>query len=123
MAADHEMRPECSREFGKISTALEFHKGWRDEQLSKLNKLQSEIEKLTGNGNRGKIDELASSLASVERMMTDHLARSEASQQRISSLEQRVDVLDSRVFSTSVKVAGAVGLLVLIGQYLWKVLF
>lgn len=117
----HRMRPECAKEFGSIQTSLEFHKEWRVEQLRKLDALQREIEKLTGNGNRGKIDDLASSISSIEKLLADHIVRSEAGQFRISGFEERITELDKRVFSTAIKVAGAVGLLIIVVEYIWRV--
>ena len=66
MADDHEMRAECGIQFGKIEKELEFHKEWRDEQRESLNTIQREVEKLTGNGNRGRIDAISDQLNITE---------------------------------------------------------
>jgi len=100
--ADHPMNKECIEQFAIINTNLKFHKEWRDEVSAKLKDIQSEVEKLTGNGNRGKIDDLR---IAIEH----HIARSEASQHRIEELEARTKKLESRLFTIALQVAGAVG--------------
>lgn len=116
---DHRMRSECAKEFGAIQTALAFHKEWRDEISASLHHLQLELEKLTGNGNRGKIDDLASKMQRIETMLTETIARADARQLRIERLEDTTKILESRLFSTSLKVAGAVGGLAIFIQFIW----
>lgn len=116
---DHKMRSECAKEFGSIQTALAFHKDWREEQSDSLQRIEREIEKLTGNGNRGKIDDLSSKLVNIEKLLIDHTARSESSQHRIERLEETTKLLEDRLFSTSLKVAGAIGVCAILFQLAW----
>lgn len=111
---DHEMRSECAKEFGSIQTALAFHKEWREEQSHKLDRIQKEVEKLTGNGNKGKIDELFNKLSDLNTLIAQHIAMAESSQHRIEVLEQKTGLLEERIFSTSLKVAGVVGAVTII---------
>ena len=115
---DHGMRSECAKEFGSIHTSLAFHKEWRAEQVRQLNRIQLEIEKLTGNGNRGKMDELSSKIGDLSTMLVAHIASCDASQHRIESLENRTKDLEERIFSTALKVAGAVGMMTMLLSYL-----
>jgi len=115
MSGEHEMRPECALEFGRIQTALEFHKEWREETTQKLNCIQKEIEKLTGNGNRGKIDE-------IRILIEGQIASFAASEHRIDDLEKKIKLLEERVFSTSLKVAGGIGVASVIIHYVLKLI-
>jgi hypothetical protein len=119
---DHKMRSECAKEFGSIQTALAFHKDWREEQSDLLQRIEREITKLTGNGNRGKMDDLSNRLFSIEKLLIDHTARSESSQHRIERLEETTKMLENRLFSTSLKVAGAIGVFAIIFQLTWDYL-
>lgn len=114
---DHKMRSECAMEFGKIQASLDFNREWRAEHTNLLTKLQLEIEKLTGNGHKGKIDDLNSHLQSIERLLTDQVARFDASQHRIERLEEFTEELESRIYTTSLKVAGAIGVVTVIAHY------
>ena len=115
---DHMMRSECAKEFGAIKTALDFHKEWRIEQTHKLDLIQKEVEKLTGNGNRGKIDELFSKLGSLESLIATHIAIAESSQHRIEQLEAKTTRLEERIYSTALKVAGVIGVVTLLLHWL-----
>ena len=115
---DHKMRSECAKEFGAIQTALAFHKEWRIEQTHKLDLIQKEVEKLTGNGNRGKIDELFAKLGSLESLIATHIAIAESSQHRIDQLEAKTTRLEERIYSTALKVAGVIGVVTLLLHWL-----
>jgi chromosome segregation ATPase len=120
---DHMMRSECAKEFGKIQTALDFHKEWREEELKSLNEIHSEIQKLTGNGWRNKIEDVSIKLSTIEVMLSTFAARLDASQFRIESLEGKTTLLEDRIFSTSLKVAGAVGIGAIVFQFIWAHIF
>lgn len=112
------MRPECAKEFGKIESALNFEKEWREIQTKMLTNIEKEIEKLTGNGNRGKIDELGVRLKSIEDLLREFAASGAARQLRIERLEEITRLLESRLFSTSLKIAGVVGAAAIVIQLL-----
>ena len=109
--ADHEMRPECAVEFGKIQTALEFHKEWRDESRNTLSCIKKEVEKLTGNGNRGRIDSIADQLTDIHKLLAVHLKESEARDKRLDEQSDRIDELDRRLFKVAVGAAALAALL------------
>jgi hypothetical protein len=94
-------------EFGKVQTSLDFYEKWHKEDAESLKRIEQEILKLTGNGNKGKID-----------ILSDHVARLEASQHRIERLEKATEELEDRIYTTSLKVAGAIGLVTIIAHYL-----
>ena len=118
MTDDHEMRASCGIEFGKINKELEFHKEWRQELRDSLHKVQKEVEKLTGNGNRGRIDEISSDLADIKTMLVSHLAEAAGRDNRITMLEGQFNKLDNRVYSIAIKVAAAAAALALFVNYL-----
>ena len=120
---DHKMRSECAKEFGKIQTALDYHKEWREEEIKTLSEIHAEIQKLTGNGWRSKIEEVSIKLSAIEVMLSTFAARLDASQFRIESLEAKTTLLEDRIFTTSLKVAGAVGVGAIVFQFIWEHVF
>ena len=92
--ADHELRPECAKEFGKISTALEGQKELRSDQKVMM-----------------------SDLGEIKTMLVAHIALDDGRNARLDSFESGLDKLDGRVYSISAKVAGVVGILIVIAHY------
>jgi len=115
---DHKMRSECAKEFGAIQKSLEFHGELRRDQSAALQKIQVEIEKLTGNGNRGKIDDLSLRLQNIEKLLVDQVARFDASQLRIEHLEEFTEELEKRIYSTALKMASAIGAVTVIIHFI-----
>jgi hypothetical protein len=112
--ADHELRPECAKEFGSIQKGLEFHKEWRDEQRVALSTLQREVEKLTGNGNRGRIDGISDDISEIKTMLVGHIAEAEERDHRLDTHDKLLEKYEGRVYAISLKVAGVVAFLAMV---------
>jgi hypothetical protein len=120
---DHHMRSECAKEFGSIQTSLSFLKSWHDEENKALDEIKMEINKLANNGGREKMDSVANKLAAIEVILSTLTTKLDASQFRIETLEGKTTLLEDRIFSTSLKVAGAVGIGAIVFQVIWAHLF
>ena len=116
---DHKMRSECAKEFGQIQASLTFLKDWHDEELKAFDEIKQEINKLAGNGGREKTEAIAVKLASIEVILSTLSTKLDASQFRIEGLEGKTTLLEDRIFSTSLKVAGAVGIGAIVFQFIW----
>ena len=106
---DHLMRSECAKEFGRIQTSLEFLSAWHKEDMDALKGIELELSKLIGNGNKGKID-----------LLSEQVARLEANQHRMESLEERTKLIEERLYTTSLKVAGSIAVVTLLAHYAMK---
>ena len=106
---DHKMRSECAKEFGSIQTALGFLSEWHKEDMEALRAIELEMSKLVGNGNKGKID-----------LLSEQVARLEANQHRMEALEERTKLLEDRIYTTSLKVAGGIAVVTLLAHYTMK---
>ena len=127
MTDDHKMRAECgiqfgaiNKELGAISKELEFHKEWRDEQRATLLSIQKEVEKLTGNGNRGRIDTLGDQISEISSMLVSHLPEAQARDQRIALHEHRLDKIETRLYSVAIVAAGLSASLVPIAKWVME---
>lgn len=119
----HDLRPECAKEFGRIHRSLEFHQEWRTEQRQSLLNIQKEVEKLTGNGNRGRIDDIFLDLAEIKTMLISHIAEATARDHRLDAHAARLDKLDSRIYTVAIGAAGLTALLIPLGKMLVEHLF
>lgn len=128
-----EMRPECAKEFGKIEASLDYQKELKEEQSKALDRIEKEIEKLFGNGNKGKIDEISICLNALSNSIIAHIAKSdewksrlivveseldkhrsnflhiEGAITRLELLEKQYGELEKRFYSTAIKVSAAIG--------------
>lgn len=120
---DHKMRSECAKEFGSIQTSLSFLKSWHDEENKALDDIKLEIHKLANNGGREKTDSIVVKLAAIEVLLSTLSTKLDASQFRIETLEGKTALLEDRIFSTSLKVAGAVGIGAIVFQFIWAHIF
>ena len=120
---DHMMRSECAKEFGSIQTSLSFLKSWHDEENKALDEIKVEIQKLAGNGGREKVDNVVIKLTAIEVLLSTLSTKLDASQFRIEALEGKIMLLEDRIFSTSLRVAGAVGIGAIVFQFVWSHLF
>ena len=109
MGLDHELRPACAKEFGSIQKSLEFHKEWRDEARQSLGLIQREVEKLTGNGNRGRIDSISDDLHEIKTMLVSHIRWGEtentATHAILESHSAKITRLESRIYKVAVGAA------------------
>ena len=125
--SDHELRPECAKEFGSIQKSLDFHREWRDEARASFNLLQKEVEKLTGNGNRGRIDDLVDDLAEIKTMLVSHIrwgeTEHEATIRRINNHAEQIKKLESRIYKVAIGAAALAAILVPISKLLIDQLF
>jgi hypothetical protein len=82
-----------------------------------------EIQKLASNGGREKVDSVVIKLTAIEVLLSTLSTKLDASQFRIEALEGKTMLLEDRIFSTSLKVAGAVGIGAIVFQFVWAHLF
>jgi len=87
--------PECEHAFGKLEAGQEA-------ALKQVDRLHREVTKLTGNGHRGRIDDLVAGQAEMR-------AWASAIDGRFDRLERFIDKTERRVWSLAAKVAGVVG--------------
>jgi CII-binding regulator of phage lambda lysogenization HflD len=122
MIADHEMRPECAKEFGVIQADLRHHDEFRKEVRSSLAGIDHEIKKLTGNGNKGRVEHLSDAVGELGKLLTRSITKSdavvEAIQVRMENIEKQQKKIGeeqervaSRMWSERLRITGIVGLL------------
>ena len=85
--------------------------------------IQKEVEKLTGNGNRGRIDDISSDIAEIKTMLVSHMAEATARDHRLDAHATRLDKLDSRIYAVAVGAAGLTAVLIPLGKMLVEHLF
>ncbi len=99
----HHPLPECERAFGRIE-ANQLNASSRSNELSaQISEIRKEIVKLTGNGNKGRIDTLAEATA-VNTVLLKNIA-------------VRFDKLESRQWGLAAKVATLAGTAAMIGTW------
>lgn len=105
-------RALCAKEFGELRAKVDFAEEWRAEQRMALSNIQREVEKLTGNGNRGRIDDLFSGISDIKTMLVSHITEAEARDRRIDLHDRRIDTLEGRVYKVAIAAAAAAAVLV-----------
>lgn len=100
--------PECAAAFGRIEAAQTHAKELRAAQSTEIQGLHKEVLKLTGNGNKGRIDSLAEQTA----VNTALLKKMDYRFDRIYNL---IEKNEHRVWTMAGKVAGLVGSAGIIG--------
>ena len=135
MPDDHAMNQSCIDRFNAVAR--------RDSELDarmagtegSISIIKQEVIKLTGNGTRGKIDELGSQIADLRESNALRAGRQEAQittletstalmGSNLSSFEDKIhatiEKLDKRLWSVAVKVFGAVAIIevgIILGAY------
>ena len=104
----HQMRLECAKSFGTLQSELVHIKDRRKEDWDELREIKHELHKLVGNGNRGRIDDIVSEMASMKSEVTSFKAKSESGDTIISNdlrlVSKRLDSLESKFWWVVVKV-------------------
>lgn len=124
--ADHVRLPECALKFGTIEAELEHTHEFRDEVRGSLGKIDHEVRKLTGNGNKGRIDKLFDAVGEINTMIATHITHCETAEEvmeeRITELKEKQAAeqkkVDDRLWSERLKIAGIVGLILIVNQLL-----
>lgn len=106
MRHQHEMRPECAREFGKLSAEAKAHSEFRAEVRADLAELKTQL----------------ADLADIKEMLAEHIGQSTGGWQRIETLENHQSKLEDRMWGERLKSGGIVGILILAIQFLIKTL-
>lgn len=101
--------PECERAFGRIEESQKAAKERLQDQSARIENVHKEIIKLTGNGHRGRMDDLAEQTA----VNTALLQKLDAT---LDKFDKRMDAQESKVFSMAVKVASIAGTIGIIGS-------
>lgn len=109
MASEHDMRPECAMEFGKITAERTQAAEFREEVRSTLLAIQKEIHVLTGNGNRGKIDEISG-------MLGEYISSTKSQDHRLAAVEESQRRMDSRMWSLGMKLGVMIGTITVLAQ-------
>lgn len=121
----HEMRLDCAKNFGELKSELRHvaetrteDKERRREDWNELKEIKRELHKLVGNGNRGRIDEMAAEFSSLKAEVK---SREDVICNDIKHLSSRFDALENKFWWIVVKVIAplfvGVSILNFIAQY------
>jgi hypothetical protein len=90
MTEDHELRPECAREFGRIQAAEEAAREFRAEVRNSLGDIKDDV-------------------ADMKEMLANHVGVATSVVDRIEAAEEDIDIINDRMWRERVISAGGAG--------------